>query len=277
MVVSGVLVPVDSGVTNRPAFRLLGSFEMGPGRGPVGAPKPRQLLSLLLLNAGNLVSSDMLVDELWSDHPPASATVTLQTYIGQARRVLRDAGVPVEDDKRVLVTRSHGYLLDIDPGQLDVRRFLDGSRDARTLLRQGDPEGARALLRRSLGLWRGPPLVDVPVGPRLETEIVRLNEERLVATEILMDNELRAGRPHEILSDLFKSVAENQHHERLCGQLMLALYRCGRRAQALEIYRHVSHSLREQLGLDPSPLLVSLHTAMLTGEDLLMDEHHLPW
>lgn len=277
MVVSGALVSADSGVTTGPGFRLLGSFEMGPGHGPVGAPKSRQLLSLLLLNAGNLVSSDMLVDELWSDHPPASATVTLQTYIAQARRVLRDAGVAVEDDKRVLVTRSHGYLLDIDPGQLDVQRFLEGSRAARTLLRRADPEGARALLRQSLDLWRGPALVDVPVGPRLETEIVRLNEERLVATELLMDNELRAGRPHEILSDLFKTVAENQHHERLCGQLMLALYRCGRRAQALEIYRHTRQSLCDQLGLDPSPMLVSLHTAMLTADDRLMDERHVPW
>lgn len=264
-------------VAGSPVFRLLGSVQIGMAPRLDVAPKPLQLLVLLLLNAGNPVSTETIIDELWADRPPRSAAVTLQSYVLQTRRTLRSAGIAATDSHRVLATRGRGYVMEIDPDQLDVERFLRSSRAARRYLRSGDPESSRAELRHALAMWRGPALADVTIGPRLEAELVRLNEERLITTELLIDHELRTGRPHEILADLTKIVIENYQQERLCGQLMLAQYRCGRRAQALETYRRMRHLLGEQLGLDPSPVLQSLHNAILNTDERLMDERYLPW
>jgi predicted ATPase/DNA-binding SARP family transcriptional activator len=247
---------VDSGVTSVIEFRVLGSLEVVDEDGPLtpGPPKQRALLALLLLHRGEAVSSDRLIDELWGEHAPASAIKIVQGYVSNLRKVLGDG---------VLVTRGRGYLLQIEPGQLDVDRFESLVAEGRRALQEDDARSAAGLLRDALGLWRGPPLADFAYESFAQSEIVRLEELRLSAQEERIDAELALGEHAQVVGELEALVRSHPLRERLRGQLMLALYGAGRQVEALDAYQHARVQLAEDLGLEPSPVLKQLQKQIL--------------
>ncbi len=213
--------------------------------------KQRSLLALLLLNVGEIVSTDRLVEELWAGQPPKTAVGSLQNLVSELRKAL---------GPDVLRTRAPGYVLDVDPELVDVHRFQRLVARAR----EGkDAELRAAQLREALALWRGPPLADLALEPFAQVEIARLEELRTAAREELIYAELEVGRHSQLVGELEALVAEHPLREKLRGQLMLALYRSGRQAEALEAYREARETLVEQLGIEPSPELQRLEQAIL--------------
>jgi predicted ATPase/DNA-binding SARP family transcriptional activator len=237
-------------------FRVLGSLEVVGQDGPLalGAPKQRALLAVLLLHRGEAVSSDRLIDEIWGEQAPASATKLVQGYVSNLRRVLGNGR---------LVTRGHGYLLQAEPGQTDVGRFESLLAEGRRALAGGDPERAAAQLGEALGLWRGPPLADFAYEPFAQAEIARLEELRLAVLEERIEAELALGKHAQLVGELEGLVREHPMRERLRGQLMLALYRAGRQVEALDAYQHARVQLAEELGLEPGPALKELQMQIL--------------
>jgi DNA-binding SARP family transcriptional activator len=236
-------------------FRILGPLEaVADGRSlPLGGAKQRAVLALLLLEAGRVVSTDRLMDALWSGEPPPTASASLQNFIAQLRRSLGADAIE---------TRSPGYLMRVEAGQLDlaiVRRLVD---EART----SDPVSRARLLGDALALWRGEPLAELSYEAFAQGEIARLAELRLALEEERVEAELALGRHGELVRDLEPLVRENPLRERLRGQLMLALYRSGRQAEALEVYRLGRKALVDTLGIEPSPLLRRLHASILRQE-----------
>lgn len=231
------------------------------------APKQRQLLALLLLNANEVVSTGTCIEELWEDAPPNSALSTLQSYILQLRRSLRR--VPrigsLQAARGILETRDGGYLLAVADGELDADRFWGLVREGRAALRHDDERGS-ARLAEALRLWHGAALSDVQRGPVLRAYLVGLEEERVSVHEQRIAADLRLGRHQELLGELSGLTVRYPTHESLHAQFMLALYRAGRRTQALEVQRRLSAVLRTELGLDPSPRLRRLHQAILMGD-----------
>jgi DNA-binding SARP family transcriptional activator len=217
---------------------------------PVGAGKPRALLAILALHAGEIVSTDRLIEGLWGERPPATATKLVQLYVSQLRKTLAASG-----DGSAILTRGHGYELHLAPDDVDVGRFEE-------LVAQGAP-------REALALWRGPPLDDVSGEPFAAAAIRRLEELRLAALELAIDADLEAGRHREVLGELEALVAEAPLRERLHAQRMLALYRSGRQADALEAYRLARRVLVEQIGIEPGPELRRLHEAILNQDAAL--------
>ncbi|MFE3095031.1 BTAD domain-containing putative transcriptional regulator [Streptomyces sp. NPDC059248] len=250
-------------------FSVLGPLRMherGVSYTPT-APKQRQLLALLLLNANEVVSTGTCIEELWEDAPPNSALSTLQSYILQLRRSLRR--VPrigsLQAARGILETRDGGYLLAVGGGELDADRFRGLVREGRAALRHDDELGA-ACLAEALGLWHGAALSDVQRGPVLRAHLVGLEEERISVHEQRIAADLRLGRHQELLGELSGLTVKYPMHESLHAQFMLALYRAGRRTQALEVQRRLNTVLRTELGLDPSPRLRRLHQAILAGD-----------
>ncbi|MFJ7968349.1 BTAD domain-containing putative transcriptional regulator [Streptomyces sp. NPDC096324] len=288
------------------------------------APKPRQVLALLALRAGQVVPVGVLAEELWGAGPPRSARATLQTYILQLRELISaalDSGGPSRNQdedqgqnqgegrdrgegagrdqgwsrdrgrdrgrgedrgrgqgggagrrqaKDVLLTVPGGYLLKSGEGVSDVRRFerLAGS-GYRAMDAEDYPQAAR-LLRQALELWSGPALADVHTGPQLRTEAKRLEESRLCALDQRVEADLRLGRHRELLAELTVLINQYPMHESLCGQYMLALYRSGRRGEALDAYQRLRAMLVRAMGLEPSPALAKLQRSILmSGPDTL--------
>ena len=243
-------------------FRVLGSFEVAEQQCPLalGAPKQRALLAVLLLHRGELVSADRLIDALWGERAPASANKILQGYVSSLRKALGDG---------LLVTRGHGYLLLLEPGQVDLDRFEAQVAEGRDALMRGDAERARERLSEALALWRGPPLADFAYEPFAQSEIARLEEARLAALEDRVDAELALGRHAALVSELEALVREHPLRERLLGQLMLALYRSGRQADALERYKRARGKLIDELGIEPGHALKGLERAILAQDPAL--------
>jgi DNA-binding SARP family transcriptional activator/DNA-binding beta-propeller fold protein YncE len=237
-------------------FRLLGPIEVvdGERRLDLGAPKQRALLAILLLHRGELVSVDRLVDELWGERPPSAATKNVQVYVSRLRKLLGDG---------VLVTRGCGYVLEPPDEGVDVDRFERLVESGRELLAAGDAKGAARTLRAALELWRGPPLSDFAFQSFAQREIARLEEMRLAALEDRVEADLGLGRHAALVPELEALVREQPLRERLRGQLMLALYRCGRQSEALDVYRETRRALVAGLGLEPGPLLQRLERAIL--------------
>jgi len=233
-------------------FRILGPLEVWhEGRLiPLAGSRQRALLAVLLLHANEVVSIDRLLDDLWGSSPPVTAGKSVQLYVSRLRRVL--------DDGR-LVTRPPGYVLRVERSELDVARFERLVGEARV----ADPERAARKLREALGLWRGAPLADVAYEPFAQAEIGRLEELRLEAVEARVDADLAGGRHTQLVGELEALVAEHPLRERLWGQLMLALYRSARQAEALEAYRGARRELSDELGLEPSADLRRLEQAIL--------------
>jgi YVTN family beta-propeller protein len=237
-------------------FRILGPFEAYSRGEPleVGAGKQRALLALLLLNSGEIVSTDRLIDALWEEHPPASALNSVHVYVSQLRKALGNGQ---------LETRGHGYQLALDPDQLDLGRFERLHAEGRELLAGGDARRAAEVLRSALVLWRGLPLSDFASEPFAQGEIARLEELRLAALEKRIEADLAVGRHAELVSELEALVREHPLRERLRAQLMLALYRSGRQAEALAAYQQARRLLAEDLGLEPGRTLQELEGAIL--------------
>jgi DNA-binding SARP family transcriptional activator len=248
-------------------FRILGPFEVVEHDQPLvlGGHKQRALLVALLLHRGEAVSIDRLIDELWGERPPATAGKTLQVYVSNLRKALGDG---------LLVTRGHGYLLQSAPGQLDLDRFEALVGEGRQALGQGDARRASDRLRDALALWRGPPLADLAFERFAQSEIVRLGEERLAALEDRIDADLALGRHTVLVGELDALVREHPLRERLHAQLMLALYRSGRQADALERYQDVRRVLIDQLGIEPGPGLKELEQAILAQDPSLQPARH---
>ncbi|MFG3255672.1 BTAD domain-containing putative transcriptional regulator [Streptomyces sp. NPDC048172] len=239
------------------------------------AVKPRKVLALFAMHPDQVVSVASLVEELWGESPPRSVQTTLQTYVLQLRNLIEavlgetpPADLP-HGAKSVLVTEPGGYLLDTQGGRIDVSEFDRLSGAGHRALEAGDLVGASASFRSALDLWRGPALVDVQCGPLLEIEATRLEESRLGILNQRIDVDLSLGRHHELVGELSGLAAQHPLHEGLQAQLMLALYRSGRRGSALEVYQRLRGVLSRELGLDPSPDLQRLQCAVLDSSDEL--------
>ena len=224
----------------------------------LGGAKQRSLLALLLLDTGRVVSSDRLIEELWGGDPPEDAATALQQHVSRLRKLL--------EPHEVLETRSPGYVLTIDPQQVDFSRFERLRDEGRALLEQGRAEEASRTLRSALELWRGEPLFDLAGEPFARDALPRLEEERLEAVEARTDADLAAGRDAELVGELRRLVGEHPYRERLRAQLMLALYRAGRQSEALEAYADARRTLVGELGLEPGPELQRLQQAMLAHD-----------
>src|SRR5262245_49097584 len=250
-------------------FQILGTLEARrDGRQvELGPAKQRTLLAILLVHANEVVSSDRLIEELWPQ-PPDTAANTLQVYVGRVRKAL-EPGRKSGESGELLVTRAPGYVLRVEPGELDSKRFeilLGEGTDARE---RDDHAGAAAAVGEALALWRGDALVEFAYEPFAQGEIARLEELRTIALEERLDADLALGRHTAVLGELEMLVRDHPLRERLRGQLMLALYRSGRQADALEVYGRARETLDEELGLAPSPELQRLQTAILRQEPAL--------
>jgi YVTN family beta-propeller protein len=218
------------------------------------------LLAVLLLHRGEPVSSDRLIDEIWGERAPASATKLVQGYVSNLRKVLGDGR---------LVTRGRGYVLRVESGETDVDRFEALATEGRRALEDGDALAAGAVLREALAVWRGPALSDFAYQPFAQPEIARLEEARLVVLEDRIDADLVSGEHARLVGELEALVREHPLRERLEGQLMLALYRSGRQADALETYHTARDRLIDELGLEPGPELKELERAILAQDPAL--------
>jgi DNA-binding SARP family transcriptional activator len=245
-------------------FRVLGPVQVCTGAGwvTVNALQQRLLLSVLLASAGDTVPVERLAAEIWGDRQPATAVATIRVYVMHLRRMLGDGS------DRTLVTKDRGYRLVVDDADLDALLFDRLYRDGQRSLTEGDPASAAASLSRALALWQGAALADavVPGTPLVIAEAARLERRRLGALERYFDAQLDLGHHADVVEDLSEEVSNNPLRERLREQLMLALSRCGRRAEALEAYRRGRDVLVADLGLEPGPGLQGLHLAILAGQ-----------
>ena len=229
-------------------LRILGPLEADRDGRPLdlGGLKQRALLALLLLEANRVVPRDGLIDALWEEDPPATAHKALQVYVSRLRALL---------GAERLETRAPGYALRVEPEEVDVARF-------QRLREEGRPDHA-------LALWRGPPLAEFAGYRFAQPEIARLEELRIGCLEERAERELAAGRHAELAAGLEALVKQNPLRERLRGQLMLCLYRCGRQAAALEAYRDARSALVDELGIEPGHALRELHQAILEQDPIL--------
>jgi predicted ATPase/DNA-binding SARP family transcriptional activator len=261
-------------------FSILGPLEVRAGDRAVvlGGTKPRALLAVLLLHANQAVSAERLALALWGEDAPGGAVKTVQVHLSRLRRALGDPDV--------VTTTGAGYRLRVQPGELDAQRFNQLVGEGRDALAVGDAEAAGAVLREALGLWRGPPLDELAGMPFAPAEIARLEEERLAALELRVQADLAAGRHAELVAELGRLTREHPLREGLHGQLMLALYRSGRQADALDAYRHAREELVEQLGVEPGEELAELQQAILAHDPSLASprreravqgDGRLPW
>jgi DNA-binding SARP family transcriptional activator len=235
---------------------MLGPLDVveGGAARPLGGAKQRAVLAVLLVHRGEVLSSERLIDELWGERPPASAAKTLQVYISHLRKALGDG---------VLLTRGRGYQLLLAPDQLDLTEFEALVDQGRHALHEGDVEAAAEQLRRALGLWPGAPLADFAYEPFAQAEIARLEEVRLGAVEDRIEADLAIGRHVEVVGELEDLVRDHPLRERLRAQLMLALYRSGRQADALWVHQAGRRALVDELGIEPGRQLRQLQQAIL--------------
>jgi DNA-binding SARP family transcriptional activator len=236
-------------------YRILGPLEVAAnGRAvPLGGTKQRALLAVLLLHRNAVVPTDQLVEDLWGADAPAAAAKTVQVHVSRLRKALGNAA---------LETRAGGYALNVDTASVDLFRFEELTQEGRRLLAAGDPAAARAAFGEALALWRGPPLADFAYEPFAQTEIARLEELRVAALEDRIEADLALGEQASLVPELEALIAAHPLRERLRRQSMLALYRSGRQADALQAYRDAQRTLGE-LGIEPTRSLRDLEAAIL--------------
>jgi len=249
-------------------FRVLGPVEvvLGGVASRIGSPIQRTLLALLLMQPKEVVSMDRIVDMLWPDNPP-DARRKLWFHVSKLRGILQPGGAEAAPSA-ILAKRPTGYVLRIEPDQLDAGRFERLTRSARSALGD-DPARTAELLRQALGLWRGEPFEDVLHEDAVSPEVRRLQELRLAALEDRLEADLALGRAGELIPELQELIAEHPFRENLRAKLMLALYRAGRQADALAAYRQVRRTLVEELGIEPSDELGALHSRILEHDPAL--------
>jgi DNA-binding SARP family transcriptional activator/class 3 adenylate cyclase/energy-coupling factor transporter ATP-binding protein EcfA2 len=252
-------------------FRILGPLQVLDDNGrplALGGAKQRSLLAVLLLHAGRVVSTDRLIDELWGEDPPDTARGVLQVYVANLRKVL-DPARPRRAASSLLKSQPPGYLLDLAAHAFDLARFEWLTAEGRAALAAGDTEAAAVALRRALGLWRGPVLGDVAAELTNQGVLARLEEQRLAALEQRIEADLALGHHMELVGELEALITAHPLREQLRGQLMVALYRSGRQAEALDVYRQTRETLAEELGIDPSRALQDLQQAVLAQDPAL--------
>jgi WD40 repeat protein/DNA-binding SARP family transcriptional activator len=254
-------------MSGRLEFRILGPLSVRIDGTDVqaGGPKQRALLALLLLSANRVVSRDRLVAELFPDQSVNSADHALRNHVSRLRKVL----APASDDEPRLVARAPGYLLRVEPEELDLEVFEALLESARDSLGSGEARAAVELLRRAESLWRGRPLADLEFEPFAHLEVERLEELRVAAVEERIDAELELGRQATLIPELESLVGAHPYRERFRAQLMLALYRAGRQAEGLDVYRRTRALLDEELGLEPGVELQQLERAILVQDPTL--------
>ena len=247
-------------------FRILGPIEARGDGGEIalGGPKLRALLAILLLRANEVVSRDRLIDGLWGERPPASAAHTLDDYVSRLRKALGADRI---------ARRAPGYQLRVELGELDIDRFEHLFQEGKEALAGGDPSRALELIEAALEVWRGPALADVLFEPFAEGEAERLEERRLQALEEHCETSLALGRDAELIAELERLVRDDPFRERPLAQLMLALYRAGRQAEALAAFRMASRRFSEELGLEPGPGLRELEQKILVQDPSLEPPH----
>jgi DNA-binding SARP family transcriptional activator len=242
--------------TKAPSFRLLGGLRIEGARGELRGVKQRMLLAFLALHAGEVVSTERLVDAVWGDQAPPTAAAIVHGYVRKLRAVLEET--PAE-----LSTQAPGYVLRVDDGELDIRAFERLADEGREALRAGDAEAARTRLSSALDLWRGEPLGDLPAEGFVADERRRLEQRRAEATADRIAADLALGRSAELVAELEALVREQPFQEEPRKQLMLALYRSGRQVDALQLYRETRTFFVEELGIEPSRALQELEQAIL--------------
>ncbi|MEW2520844.1 AfsR/SARP family transcriptional regulator [Actinacidiphila alni] len=254
-------------------FRVLGPLEVR-GSQPMAVTARRQqiVLALLLLETGHGVGLETMVNAVWGGTPPATARSQVQTAVSALRQGMERAGL----GKRIRMSGGLGYTMDLAPGELDLHVFDELAARGRLAAADGRPAAARTAFREALDLWNGDPLPEVD-SPVVQTKLVRIAERRFEALEECLDAELRLGLHHEVLGEISALAAEFPLRERPAVQLMTALYRCGRQAEALSAYHRTRRTFIEELGLEPSPVLLRLEWAILNGSaDLDLPEAEAP-
>ena len=247
------------------AYQVLGALRVvdDNGSATIGAYKVKTLLGVLLVRANQVVSTDQLLAELWGDTPPRRAVAGLHVYISQLRKFLADH----VDRPDPLVTRAPGYLLQVGSEELDLLVFRRLVQRGRSSMRAGRHEEASAAFSSALDLWRGPTLGDLRDGEIIGRFVAWLEELRLECIEMLVECDFVLGRHRELVGFLYDLVSEHPLHEAFYRQLMLALYRCERRADALRVYKSARETLTAELGLEPCRALRDLHHAILLDDD----------
>jgi len=255
-------------------FSVLGQLEIRRGATVqhLHRVKPKVVLALLLANANQLVSRSMLVDELWGRQPPASAAANLYTYVWAIRNTLA-----VDGSSHRLSCTTTGYRLAIGAGELDALAHQQLTNQGRDQLRRGDvAEGAESI-RRAVTLWRGQPLAELPTTPAIDRWIDSLQEQHRSAVRDWTDARLRLGLDDELVGGLRASVDADPLCERVRAQLVIALYRAGRVGEALNAFADARHTLAEELGLEPGPLLAGIQRAILDRDPALSNGDPSPW
>ena len=245
-------------MTGRLTFKVLGPLEAVGEHGALTLPKgkPCAVLAVLLMHANEVVATDRLIEDVWGAHPPANATKSLHVYVSQLRRSL---------GPDVILTRPPGYVLRIEPGRLDLDRF-ERLRDEAA---RADPQTAADRLHEALALWRGSPFADFTYDAFAQTTIARLEEQRLGALEERIEADLQLGRHAEIVAEVATLAQEHPLRERIRGAQMLALYRCGRQAEALAAYQEARRALVDELGIEPGRALHELERRILMQDPAL--------
>ena len=254
-------------VAGDPALLVLGPLTLRGDAGVVrlGGAKPRRLLAALALNGGQMVSADRLIDVAWGDSPPRTARQNLHTYLWSLRRSLAAA----TGRRLVIQVQPPGYLLRIAPSDLDWHIFRELC-SAAARCASSDPAAAGQLLHEALGLWRGPALADIADGlPLLDAWAAAMEEERLTALEQRIQADLATGWHRALTGELALLVAAYPFREQFRAHQMVALYRCGRQAEALAAFHQLRGQLTDELGVDPSPKLHRLYEAMLRADATL--------
>jgi len=246
-------------------FGLLGPLAVRSGEMalPVPPGNQRTLLAVLLLDAGRVVSLEDIAETLWGPARPPSATVTIRNYVKRLRQALGEAG------RDRISFRRHGYLISVGEDELDVSRFANLLASARAAARVGSWDQAAVKAREALTLWRGEPLADIESDALAVRERPRLAELRLQAVETRIEAELRLGRHDEVLAETERLAADHPLREHLHALLMLALYRCGRQAEALAAYQQARAVLIEELGAGPGAELCELQQQILAADPVL--------
>lgn len=247
-------------------FRLLGNLELVAGDRSVWfcRRQERCLLSILLLAANRSVPVERLAELIWADRPPQGVRATLRTYVSRLRTTLANVA---GHKAAALVSHTGGYLLEVDPHNVDAHRFDAGLERARAIR---EPNRRAELLRQALALWRGPALADVGPEPVRRRLVTGLEQRRVQALDLRITADLACGRHTELLAELSELLSRDATNETLTGHLMVALYRTGRRVDSLATYRELDRSMREQLGLEPGVRLQRLHRAILQDEPWLL-------
>jgi DNA-binding SARP family transcriptional activator len=253
-------------------FEIMGSLRIGDEQGSYAvltARKMEILLATLLIKAEEVVSIDQLIEEIWGSNPPRCAGAALHVYVSQLRKFLKRPG---RDDSPI-VTRAPGYTFRLGPDELDLHEFQRLLGHGRALARAGQFEEAVTSLEGALALWRGPVLGDLRDGPMINGFACWLGEIRLECVELLVSSNLMLDRHEELIGWLYSLIAEHPLHEKFYQQLMLALYRSSRRADALKVYQTAREQLMTELGLEPCGPLRELQKCILAADDAEIDHH----